>query len=488
MPGFAAQPPDLTSRHGGKGRGRVGALLLVGAVALLAAVLVAVLSPTGPPKPPLPGLAQPARAGDPFGYIPGRQAAFIARATAGNSNVLFAKSPGGAYATAARVAALRGLIDAATAGTSVDPNTLEGIVFLESAGDPNAIAGSDPAAAAGLTQIVAQTGQSLLGMHINLARSRQLTASIDQASALGERTMVVRLERQRAQIDDRFNPSRALAATVRYLELAQRNLGHWDLAVVSYHMGIGNLQDVLAAYDRGRPVPYVQLFFDTAPNRHPAAYQLLSGFGDDSWTYYWRVLAAEQIMRLYRTNPDGLRRLAALQTDAGSAAYALHPPDPSQALANPTQLDFAYAKRVILPLPANAKALGLAYDPGMGTPAHRLGVSSALYRGLRAPALDLLIELAARVRALSGGAAPLVVTSTVLDTRYQQLLGINDPTAAEGWSFTIARRYVSEAQRVAFQAMLDRLQALNLIAWERYPGVIEVTVASDAGRVIANGP
>lgn len=463
-------------------------LLVAAGAALLAGVLVAVLSSSGPPRLPLPGLAQPARAGDPFGYISSRESAFVARASAGNAHVLFAKSPGGAYATAARVAAFRELIDAAAAGTNVDPNALEGIVFLESAGDANAIAGSDPAAAAGLTQIVAQTGQSLLAMHIDLGRSRQLTAAIGQASQLGQQATVLRLERQRAQVDDRFNPPRALAATVRYLELARRDLGRSDLAVVSYHMGIGNLQDVLAAYDGGRAVPYAQLFFDTAPDRHPAAYRLLSGFGDDSWTYYWRVLAAEQIMHLYRTDPAALQRLAVLQTDTDSAAYVLHRPEPSVAFADPNQLDFAYSRRVIFPLPANARALGLAYDPRMGSLAHRLGAPSALYRGLRAPALDLLIELAARVRTLSGGAAPLVIASTVLDHRYQQMLGIDDPTAAEGWSFTIARRYVNEAQRSAFQAMLDRLQALNLIAWQRYPTVIEVTAAADAGRVIADGP
>ncbi len=60
--------------------------------------------------------------------------------------------------------------------------------------------------------------------------------------------------------------------------------------------------------------------------------------------------------------------------------------------------------------------------------------------------------------------------------------------AAAGWTFTIARRYASHAQALAFQAMLDRLQALNLIAWQRYPSVIEITVASDAARVIVNGP
>ena len=35
--------------------------------------------------------------------------------------------------------------------------------------------------------------------------------------------------------------------------------------------------------------------------------------------------------------------------------------------------------------------------------------------------------------------------------------------------------------------MLDRLQALNLIAWQRFPSVIEVTVASDASQVLVHG-
>jgi hypothetical protein len=253
-------------------------------------------------------------------------------------------------------------------------------------------------------------------------------------------------------------------------------------------MGIGNLQNVLGAYDGGGSVPYVQLFFDTAPDRNGSAYRLLSGFGDDSWTYYWRVLAAEQIVQLYRSDPAALARLAKLQAESGSDAEVLHPPDRTQQFPNPDTLDSAYAGRAILPLPSNARALGLAYDPSMGSLAHRLGVSPALYRGLRAPALDLLIELAARVRTLSGGREPLVVAGTVSDADYQQLLGTVDPPAAGGWSFTIARRYVSHAQAVAFQAMLDRLQALNMIAWERFPDAIEVTVASGASAALVNGP
>lgn len=408
---------------------------------------------------------------------------------------MFVKSPGGVLATAARVAAFRPLVDAATKGTEIDPNLLEGIVFLESAGYPDALAGPDAADAAGLTQILAQTGSSLLGMHIDLARSGRLTDAIRAAYSLGENGRAVRLQRERARIDDRFDPRKALAATVRYLQIAQRDLGGEDLeaeglAVVSYHMGIGNLEDVLRDYNGDRPVPYTQLFFDTAPTRHAAAYQLLQGLGDDSSLYYWRVLAAEQIMAMYRSNRAALVRLNALETAADSDQDVLHPPGSTTVFSSPSALADAYATRELLQLPSDPAKLGLAYAPSIGSQARRLGQSPALYRGLRPAALDLLIELAARVHALSGSKAPLIVAQAVTDTSYERLLGAGSgySTATTGYRFEIERTYGGEAQAIAFQSMLDQLQALDLIAWAREPTTIDVTVASDAGEAIVSGP
>jgi hypothetical protein len=485
---MSSGPRGLTrSRRPSRGVRNTRLALAVAGVALVVAVLVSTLGGGGLTRPPLPRAAPGAHLGDPFSYVAAHQAAFIARATAGSAQVLFTKSPGGAMATAARVAAFRPLVDRATAGTGIDPNVLEALVFVESAGRPQIIAGSDPAAAAGLTQILAQTGQALLGMHIDLARSRQLTRAIDAADANGQTRLLQRLVARRAAIDDRFDPRRALAATVRYLQLAERQFGRQDLAVVSYHMGIGNLQRVLSDYDGGRPVSYAQLYFDSAPGHHTAAYDLLAGLGDDSSLYYWRVLGALQIMRLYRTDRPALARLANLQTASDSDAEVLHPPDHTQSFSDPSALAAAYQAHTIVPLPSNPASLGLAYDRGMGSLARKVGAPAALYRGLRPAALDLLIELAARVKALSGSAAPLIVASTVSDSRYQQQLGVIDPPATTGFSFSIARRYVSGAQAGAFQAMLDRLQALNLIAWAREPATIEVSVASDAARAIGGG-
>jgi len=470
-------------RSRGARQGRL-ALLLV-SVAGVIAVVASALGGGGLPRLPQPGHAPAARPGDPFAYVASRQAQFVSRATAGSAQVLFTKSPGGAIATAARVSALRGMVNRATAGTGIDPNLLEGLVFVESAGRPQIIAGSDPADAAGLTQILAQTGQSLLGMHIDLTRSRQLTKAIDTADANGQTRRLARLVATRAAIDDRFDPRQALAGAVRYLRLAERQFGRQDLAIVSYHMGIGNLQQVLGDYDGGRSVPFAQVYFDTTPEHQPAAYKLLSGFGDDSSLYYWRVLGAVQIMRLYRTDRRALARLANLQTASDSNAEVLHPPDRTPSFSAPSGLAAAYQARTIVPLPADPGRLGLAYDAAMGALASKLGAPRELYRGLRPAALALLIELAARVRVLSGTDAPLTVASTVSDARYQQQLGLIDPPAATGFSFQIARRYASNAQARAFQAMLDRLQALDLIAWARETDTIEITVASDAAGAVA---
>src|SRR5918995_1245619 len=176
---------------------------------------------------------------DPLAYDPALNDDYTARATAGYSHVLYAKSLGGAMATARRVERWRPQIEAAAGdGGVVDADTLEAIVFLESGGRPEVIAGGrDPANASGLTQIVAETGQSLLGMRVDLQRSRALTRTARRAQARRRPAAARRALALRRRVDERFDPRRALEGTVRYLELAQERFGRDDLAGVSYHMG-----------------------------------------------------------------------------------------------------------------------------------------------------------------------------------------------------------------------------------------------------------
>jgi soluble lytic murein transglycosylase-like protein len=258
---------------------------------------------------------------DPWAYSPDREADFEKRAAAGHSHVVYVKSPGGIVATAQRVERWRPQVERAAGVAGVDPDLIEGMVLLESAGREDARASDDLAGAAGLTQILAETATSLLGLKVDVARSERLTRRLGRAR--GPR-QAARIRAERARVDERFDPDRALAGTGRYLKQAKDKFGREDLAVVSYHMGMGNLEQLLGAYgDDGSS--YAQLYFDASPDSHPRAYRLLAGLGDDSKTYLWRVLASSEVMRLYRDDRAELERLAELQSAAPSGERVLHP-------------------------------------------------------------------------------------------------------------------------------------------------------------------
>jgi hypothetical protein len=394
-------------------------------VVLLAGLgLALLLRGGGKPKPPAPVPTVPAPKGvksvkDPYAWTPDRSADFSARAARGTAGALYELSPGGVEVTAKHVGRYRKDIEAAAKSAGVSADRLEGLVFLESAGRPDAMAGG-VSGAAGLTQILAETGTDLLGMHIDVARSASYTRRIARSTSARH---TAALERARARVDDRFDPAKALAATARYLTIAKQKFGREDLAFESYHMGIGNLSSVLAAFGAGN-VSYAQLYFDSTPLRHAAAYAKLSGFSDDSLNYFWKIGAAEAIMRASRTDPAALARQAQVQ-------------------APPAQ------KAASGPVTALESTAGMVFAPGAE---------------LRAEAAALALYVGAEVRAISH-APDLTVTRT------------------SGAAFAVSRTYSSRAQARAFQYVLDRLRVLDVITWSRGAREIEIGVSRDAARL-----
>jgi hypothetical protein len=291
-------------------------------------------------------------------------------------------------------------------------------------------------------------------------------------------------------VDERFDPAKALAATARYLVFARSRLKRDDLAVVSYHMGVGNLERALSAYGTTN-VPYAQLFFESTPLRNRAAWAILGGLSDDSATYYWRVLAARDIMARWRRDPAALARLADLQDNKNSSEEVLHPPTTTPRFSDPVALENAIDTGDLVRLPVGRlRANGIAIDRQMGEIAGLLGRPRRLYRALRPEALALLLYLGAGVKAIAH-TGPLTITSTVRDVRYQRLLARRTPEATHkyslhttGFAFDVLRRYRSPAQAQAFQFMLDRLTALDLIAWVREAGAIHVTVGPRARELL----
>jgi hypothetical protein len=462
------------------------ALLLL-AVAAVVVVAVALTRGGGSPTPALLPNAAQVLAADPLAWTPQRDSEYATRAAAGLAHVLYAKSPGGLVASAARTASWRPLIERATRGSAVAPDTLEAIVLLESAGRPEAQAGSLDGAV-GLTQVLAETGSGLLGMHVDVAASRRLTRQIARAQDAGRVRRAQRLRARRRVVDERFDPAKILAATVRYLTIARGRVGRDDLAIASYHMGIGNLQTVLARYGASR-VPYVQLFFDTTPLRHATAWRFLAALGDDSSTYLWRIEAAREAMRLWREDRGDLAALAQLQTGADSAELALHPPGSTPSYGDADALKGAYDGGALAGLPrAWLASHGVRIDASVADLASQADGDASLFRGLRREALATLAYMGAQVRRIAPGPQALHLAAAVRDTAYQRAEVGAARTAGDaldltGWSFELARRYASHAQAEALQFVLDRLTALDLIAWSRDGDRIHVTVAADAARL-----
>jgi hypothetical protein len=479
---------------------RVPVRALVAAFALVAIAVGLTLALTGGESRKLvPGAGNRSGTFDPLAYTPAREARMVQAAAAGESHIVYAKSPGGVAATAVRTAHWRPLIDRVAGRAGVSPDLIEGMVFLESAGRPGVIAGTDPADAAGLAQILAETGQNLLGMHVNLAASRRLTKKIAKATSARR---INKLQAARRRVDERFDPRKALAAMAGYLAIAKKRFGREDLAVTSYHMGIGNLETVLRDYAGvgsnakigtiviQRRLSYARAYFDSSPIHHRAAWGLLSRLGDDSSNYYWKVLAARDIMRLYRSDPARLDRLVALQGARNSAEEVLHPESQTRAYATPRGIARDAAARRLVALPNDPERYGFRIDPALGQFARKLHQRRALYRHLRPEALGALTYIAAGVRAMSGEKSVLSVTSAVRDERYQRAVAAANIEATHGYSlhttgftFDIRRAYSSRRMALGFQFMLDRLQAMNLIAWVREPSAIHVTVSS-AARVL----
>src|SRR5258708_40303129 len=105
--------------------------------------------------------------------------------------------------------------------------------------------------------ILGQTATGLLGMRVGLRKARKAKTA-----------------RALRRADDRFVPSKALAGTVRYLRFALGTLKRTDLAIASYHMGVGNLQRALSLYGAS-DIPYPQLYFDSTPPNHASAWRPL---------------------------------------------------------------------------------------------------------------------------------------------------------------------------------------------------------------------
>jgi hypothetical protein len=469
-----------------------------------------------PPKPPpgAPSIAnRKVRDFDPLAYKPDDEATLLRHARDGLAHVLYVKSPGGAIATADRVARYRPLVDRAAKRHGVNPRTLQALIFLESAGRPGVAAGSDPGSAVGLAQFLPGTAQTF-GLHVDLARLRQIDRKIARNQRIAARShkarkrriarqRVTRLVRERPRADERLDPAKSVDGAARYLVFAENKLGRPDLAAAAYHMGVGNLQDVIADYVRPRPltgstpktveryhITYARLYFDSTPTRNAAAYRKLLSLGDDSRHYLFKLDAADTIMRLRAARSGLLQRIAELQTAKASSENLLRPEDRFPPYDDAGDLRRAYAKDELIALPDEPRRLGFRADRGMGSLARRIHERKALFRGLRPEALATLLYITKETRKIAGG-SHLRVNSTVRDRKYQQaLIGVNGQATREfslhttGFAVDVSRNFRNSREERAFVSVLERLRAHNVLDFVYEPAAIHFTVGPEGKQML----
>ena len=364
-------------------------------------------------------------------------------------------------------------------------------MFLESAGRPDVIAGTDPADAVRPDPDPRRRPASRCSGCTSTSRAAAGSPRRCDRRRAGPGPRLAALERQRARIDDRFDPAQgarrdcplpaARRAPLRARRPGGRLLPH------------GHRQPPAGARRLRRrppgPLRAAVLRHRARPPRGglPPAVRASATTPRCTTGACWAPCRSCTC-----TAPTAPRcaRLAALQTRGRLERGRAPPARPHAGVRGPGAL---YSRRT---RSASSCASRQPRDAGTRLRRRRSARSrarsacpAALYRGLRPAALDLLVELAARVRALSGGAAPLTVASAVTDGATQQLVG-DAETGAEHRLLVPDRAPYAEPRsgggvpgdaRPASGAQPDRLGAG---AARRST----ITVASDASDVLVDGP
>lgn len=214
----------------------------------------------------------------------------------------------------------------------------EANIVVESGGDANAIS---YAGAAGVSQWMPGTARAN-GLRVDLAESNRLTARIRELPAPEpgrpqptferaledytalekdpiipvplESLMVVFVEKRR-RVDERFDPRKAIFAQTRYLLGRYPRFPSFDWLLQAYHGGEAGarrlIQKHMGSSYLGSPAEAIRqglsfsdVYFTATPVHKPDSFGYLYGRGDNHRYYWWKVLAAREVIALYRKSPD----------------------------------------------------------------------------------------------------------------------------------------------------------------------------------------
>jgi soluble lytic murein transglycosylase-like protein len=201
--------------------------------------------------------------------------------------------------------------------TGFPASVLQAMAYLESWGVANA---ESPAGPRGILQISEATGKRI-GLRIVYA-TRRRTIKTQTAVRNKHGKLVFRTVRHKEAYtvlvrDDRLKPEKAIPAAAVYLAGMEQRYSGRDWAIWAYHCGEGCVADFRAMAKSARgsndaPASVAEVFFGCSPvwNRELCEAIHAQMDRDYSPTYWFRVMRAEQLLRMYRDDAAEFRDLA----------------------------------------------------------------------------------------------------------------------------------------------------------------------------------
>lgn len=210
---------------------------------------------------------------------------------------------------------LQKIFDSASRESGIPASLLAAVAYLESWGDANA---ESPAGPKGIMQFSRATAQQMGLRMIYATRYRVTTekAKVKVKGRLVTRTVTHKTPYQVLVRDERMVPELAVPAAANHLAQMAARYGGRDLAIFAYHCGEGCVNNFVqlgqsASDVQNHPLTVPRLFFGGNPAYNRELYEAVREHmaRDFSPTYYFRVLRAEQLLALYKTDPDAFQTL-----------------------------------------------------------------------------------------------------------------------------------------------------------------------------------
>jgi hypothetical protein len=302
---------------------------------------------------------------------------------------------------------------------------------------------------------------------------------------------VQELRARRREVDERFDPVKAIRAQSRYLLELTRQFGGVDWALQAYHGGEAGARRTYSLFlgieprtqmasrslAMGTHLPYAEVYRRVSPRATPAAFSYLFGRSDDHRYYWWKVLAAERALAEFERDPLAVEREWMALKPGYSTDVVWYPePGPLQ-FADDDALRAGYRDGVLVHLPSAAVNLGIR-TADLATLAPQ---STPLFKGLRPEAMGALLRIAHIYR--SAGATDLLTAvaltqTTVYRERWLQKFPLpplppgtpRDPEYhTTGLVFDL-RRPSRDWDRKVLEYSLGRLYDSRRIAWRTEEG------------------